>query len=352
MQDNRSFKHIVIGGMQRSGTSLLRAVVGSHTKTSIYQMELPFWTHWSLVHNGKDLSFDKAALILDEILGHFTVTDIAVKFSRELLLKELKALGSKIQVAQIYQVFLEYYRYLHQSEFVGLKTPRNELHADEIFKAFPNTKFLHIIRNPLDQAVSISNAKQKFWGGKQNHFQNIYDWETSVEAAKRNKEKYGQNYMALTYEDLVTNHEQVLPEMCAFLGVDYEPEMILGKGQPGWKGSNSSVEAGPRQGLSSKAIGRYKTALTEKEQGVYHQLLGPLLARYNYCSDDELIPVATGLRLRYSISKTYQKLKWRLAKRLKNGVFFKGIQAVKRMLGMSHKNFLESKKAQAAKSRN
>ena len=36
---NKDFEHIVIGGLQRSGTSLIRAILGSHWK-SFYQWDL------------------------------------------------------------------------------------------------------------------------------------------------------------------------------------------------------------------------------------------------------------------------------------------------------------------------
>lgn len=352
MNSATTFNHIIIGGMQRSGTSLLRAIVGSHSEVGIYQMELPFWTEFHLIHKGKKLSQEKALIVLDEILNHFTVKQIDTKLNRDVLVADVKALGSEVVIEDIYQVFLTHYMDVRQKSFVGLKTPRNEWYADAIFSAFPDTKFLHIIRNPMDQAVSISKAKENIWGGKQNHFANIYDWETSVQAARNNEQKYRDNYLVLTYEELVTNYDEVLPRVCDFLGVNYEPEMIAGKGHPGWKGRNSTVGGEEKYGLSADSIGRYKTMLSENEQQLYKQLLGQALVDFDYLSPEELPNRgAAGLKMRYAFSKAYQSTRWKMARALKNSIFFKSIRGVKRMLGMSHDNFLESKKAKAASGR-
>ncbi|NIO21106.1 MAG: hypothetical protein GTN76_10290, partial [Candidatus Aenigmarchaeota archaeon] len=43
----------------------------------------------------------------------------------------------------------------NQTRYWVEKTPGNEEHADSILERFPNVKFIHIIRNPLENLVSL-----------------------------------------------------------------------------------------------------------------------------------------------------------------------------------------------------
>ena len=60
---------IVIGGAQRSGTSLLRSIVGSHSKVAMFPYDLRLWTYFGARHSGQNLSLEQAESLLRGILS-------------------------------------------------------------------------------------------------------------------------------------------------------------------------------------------------------------------------------------------------------------------------------------------
>ena len=72
---------IFIGGMERSGTSLMRAIIGSHPDVALFEWDLPLWTSIFDRFKKKDLTqVSDLAKLLDEIFSHRKVIacDVAV----------------------------------------------------------------------------------------------------------------------------------------------------------------------------------------------------------------------------------------------------------------------------------
>ena len=93
---------------------------------------------------------------------------------------------------------------------------------EAILRIWPDAKFIHIVRDPRGVALS---AKAFEWGtavyfGISRWASLMDEWDrvTAPMAADR--------LMEIRFEDLVTDHEAVLTDVCAFLGHSYSPEML------------------------------------------------------------------------------------------------------------------------------
>lgn len=311
MAAQHDFQQIIIGGLQRSGTSLLRAILGSHSQIGIYQWDVPLWIEFYPVYGNRKLSKKLAIQMIDELLALDKVRLCDVQFERTYFINRIQSQNKPIYFEHLYLDFLKYYQTKIDAKYIGLKTPFNEFYADDIFKRFPNTKFVHVLRNPLDAATSLKEAKSKWWGGEINYYEHIQNWEYSASKASERLKKYANKYYVLRYEDLIAQPAFKTKEICDFLSVQFEPTMLKMQGQPGWKGNNSSFGKETKTAaFSTSSINRYRTLLVPKVQRQYIQILGNLLDTFDYLPEGEKVKLKRPLayRLNSFRTKNYEQL--------------------------------------------
>jgi len=270
---------VFIGGMERSGTSMFRAVVGSHPDIAFYEWDHKFWFHnfparaheWQRVPNQQLMR-----KMLHDIFSSKKYTGLTHKpdLSRvyNILNKSnLDAIQSYIVFAgKIFDVFMEQYRLLRNRKRWGFKSPWNEFYADIFFELYPNCKFLHIYRNVL----SVSSSMRKIGWMKTEPtsiIRHTLKWNKSIELILSNTKKYPGRYLGINYDHFVLEPEIYTRFICAFLNISYEPQMLGMSGHPGWKGSNSSFETSSTV-ISPKPAQKPVDNLSENEFGIINIL--------------------------------------------------------------------------------
>jgi hypothetical protein len=104
----------------------------------------------------------------------------------------------------------------------GDKTPLYCQELDTIRRVLPEGRFIHIIRDGRDTALSL--RKMWFSPGWEVETQAAY-WRKNVLSARR--AGLGRpDYMEVRYEDLILNTRLALERICAFVGLSYEESML------------------------------------------------------------------------------------------------------------------------------
>lgn len=101
----------------------------------------------------------------------------------------------------------------------GDKTPSYVTEMPLLKRIFPAARFVHIIRDPRDVAVSAHRA----WG--HSRLRVADKWRHLVEAARRDRSRLGDAYIEVHYEDLLADPETVLRRVCDLVERPYLPEM-------------------------------------------------------------------------------------------------------------------------------
>ena len=107
-------------------------------------------------------------------------------------------------------------------QYWGDKTPRYIFDIPWLAEAFPQAKFIHIIRDGRDVASSLIKA-----GWVNNFVKAAYYWQKKVEAgisARKILEK--RRYYELNYEQLVMYPEETVKDLCNWLRLEYVPSML------------------------------------------------------------------------------------------------------------------------------
>jgi hypothetical protein len=169
----------------RSGSTLLRVLLDSHSQIlSPHELHLRYvsvhfdqkWSERSM----KELGLDTRAaehLLWDRVLQ-----------------RELAASGKSI---------------------IADKTPNNVFIVDRLREAWPDARFIFLLRHP----GAIARSRQAYKGDGGDEL--IVRYCEALEAARQTYDGH-----TVRYEDLTTDPERELRRICDFLGVAYEPTML------------------------------------------------------------------------------------------------------------------------------
>lgn len=269
---------IFVGGPNRSGTSLMYAILASHPNISMSQRtDLWRYFHGQFGDLSQPENFERC---LDAMLHYRRLSRLEPDPER--IRREF--LEGEPTYGRLFALF-----HGHKAERVGRprwgdKSLHSELHADQVFEEFPNARFIHIVRDPRDRYASES---RKF---ASNEASATARWLASVWAAKRNVTRYPERYMVVRYEALASRPEETVRRVCHFLGERYEPVMLTMRGAPEHleQGGDSSFEAIEPGEISTRSIGRFPKVLSKKEIAFIQTVVGRQMADFDY----GLYPVA------------------------------------------------------------
>jgi hypothetical protein len=243
---------VIIGGAQRSGTSFLRSILGSHSSLAIFPYDLRLFTRYLGRFGTGLLSPEQVESLVQQIVTDEKAVIVPDAPTRDEVLISLGESGVRpITALTVFDTYLSEYARKRRKNIWGLKTPWNEFFAEIPMDTWTDAVFIHLIRNPLDSAASAIYVDGGSW---------FYDpglhisrWMESSKLAEINKAKYPGRYFAVNYDQLKADPQGSSKELCQQLGLSYEEGMELGLRQPGWSGSNTSFGSQSEQrGLAQK----------------------------------------------------------------------------------------------------
>jgi hypothetical protein len=170
----------------------------------------------------------------------------------------------------------------------GEKTPDYCRKMPVLHRLFPSARFLHIVRDGRDTALSTLRWAAKGKGpGRWSLWQKdplgtcALWWCWQVGAARRDGAALGgETYREVRYEALVADPETELRGICAFLGISYDPRMPRfheGKTRDARGRSAKSAWLGPTPGLRN-----WRTEMGDEDGAVFDALAGELLDKTGY----------------------------------------------------------------------
>ena len=127
------------------------------------------------------------------------------------------------------------------------KTPEHIYFIEDIEGFLPDAKFIHILRNGMDAIASMYEATRSFndlWGGVWDLNHCIERWEYAVLTSHKYVNK--SNHILVKYEELVDNKNLILEDICKFIEIEYDSEMLINYKE---KATNLSLNLPWHQGI-------------------------------------------------------------------------------------------------------
>lgn len=269
---------VYLAGIERSGTSLMYALLASHPKIAMTR-RTNLWTYF---HNryGDLAQGENLERCLEVMRCYKRLRPLGVDW--EGLQREF--LSGEATYPRLFALIEGGYAEKLNKPRWGDKSLNTERYADAIFAAYPGAKIIHMIRDPRDRYAS-ARSRWKRMAGKAGAGTAM--WLTSSNWASRNMQRYPDRYMIVQYERLVAQPEATLGRICEFLGEDYAPQMLTMHGAPKLleNGGNSSYGRREPGVIASDSVARYRRVLSQSEIAfIQSWCRAPMLA-YGYSLD-------------------------------------------------------------------
>ncbi len=318
---------IFLFGAHKSGTTLLKNLFEGHSQLYCIPIEthvFQYMRYWIL---------NKYRFQIPEKIDRTQVINNFINFIKEINVSENKYGGfvakgifdiSRFEqsIASINQndddstVIRKYFKAIHysisgrqleESKRVVEKSVEHAELAGDLYRLFPEAKFIHIIRNPYSNFVSLRKFKSinvgypKIWRMINTLYINYFFLNKNQRNIK--------NYYVIRYEDLVQNPEVEIRKICDFLSIDFEPTLLeptfLGKP---WHGN--SMTGKKFVSISSDGLERWKKEISPMEIEFINKKFSFILDKFGYekftTNKNFWIPAKGENILRYIANRMYK----------------------------------------------
>ena len=283
---------VYIAGLERSGTSLIYALLGSHPSIAMTR-RTNLWTHFYGQYGdlGQPKNFERCLAMMLRYKRIVRLQPDPERVRREFYQGEPS-------YARLFALLESHYAERQGKTRWGDKSLNTERYADLIFDAYPNARIIHMIRDPRDRYASAL----KRWGVSRGGVgAGSAAWLWSLEMAQRNRRRYPDRYMILRYETLVFLPEESMRTICAFIGEPYSPLMLTMSADQRFhdEGGNSSYERVEPGRISTGSVGRFRGVMSRRQIAYMERVLGPQMSAFDYTQDS--LALAGSERLLFSL---------------------------------------------------
>ncbi len=262
-------------GVERSGTSLLRLMLDNHSRIAV-----PFESHFiPLIHRRLsefgDLSrCENASRLLGEIRqDEFVIAGGLIPDAEAVLAHPVRCYRDLIDA-----IFSEHAHREGKLRW-GDKTPAYIEALDVLNGLFPETLFIHIVRDGRDVALSHRRLK---W---QVHLPTIAArWQRQALSAHRFGRLLKGRYLEIRYEALAISPVSVLKQVCTFLEEPYDPAMLDYFQRPAEQVPERATPWHPRlaEPPDASQVESWKRNMSQADRIIFEQIAGGALACFGY----------------------------------------------------------------------
>jgi hypothetical protein len=297
-------KTIFVTGSSRSGTTMMSRILNNHSLIFTFN-ELHFFEQLCEPSKLTEIiSYNDAVKLCDKLIGvqedGYLLYKNKKKYfdSAEQIVKAIPE--NERTPIKIFQNFLEYIVIKNGKQYACEQTPRNALYIGDILANFPDAKIIYMVRDPRSVLLSHKYKwKRKFLGANKitlieairSYF--IYHPYTTSKfwvAAARESVKWQdhKNVMFIRFEDLVENPDKLIKDMCHFLSINFEPQMLE---IPHVGSSLKTDQKTVVTGISNSSKDTWKKGgLTKSEVYICQKICGEYMHQFGYKEENLSIP--------------------------------------------------------------
>ena len=277
---------IIMMGAERSGTTLVMAMLGCHPRIAVPEVVWYYSRFRPYIHTYGDLNVDaNFRTLVEEMVFGLKTPFWGMKVNARTIVDEVIEMLRERSFAGIYCAMHEYFaRQAGDKPRWGEKTPYNVFFIKEILEDFPKAQLIYITRDGRD--TSVDYLESAF--GPTNIFCAADIWKLCWNAASPWREKLpSDQWLDVKYETLVRDPEKTLQGICDFLGEAYDPAMMAFHEADLAKARGATHDHKPLgHPVSDEYIGIYKELLSRRDQRVFAAVAGEQLIEAGYQPDD------------------------------------------------------------------
>jgi len=279
---------IFIVGCPRSGTTKLaailnkRAQIASATETHFFNFVSKQKYDWknftpqdfkNLMEESRILDFIKLAeLESGNLLEQFQQSDDSIK--------ESNLAVEDFYKKRVFNLLIKNYLSKKNKSRICEKTPQHLQNIEEILRLYPQAKIIHMIRDGRDTVNSLLKMP---WRPK-GLLNNARFWSQYIKMGK--KESLRPELITIKYENLMERPQDVLINICNFIGEKFEEGLLDDALEPDnlFSAWESSWKHKSKQELDSSRVNAWTRELSKDDQIVLDWALHKDLLEFGYHS--------------------------------------------------------------------
>jgi hypothetical protein len=199
---------VFLCGFPSSGTDLLKNILNAHPAIFIAG-EFPFLPTLFPKY-GAIVSGDA----VDQLVGDLKRIDVYHNFCNASV--TISPIRQEHSLAELYSRMLS----TDERRWKGNKTPQNTENINKLKILFPQAKFIVIVRDVRDVALSW----QKKWGKNQRLCAS--KWDLRMRRGYQMLQDCQDDYLIVKYESLINDFTNTAKGICAFLGISFHDNLL------------------------------------------------------------------------------------------------------------------------------
>ena len=295
----KNYDILLLTGHRKSGTTMFSNLFDGHKDLVVYPSDLCLlYAYFPYFSNSKLSNKKKLNRILEVIYYDF-LKNVINKFELTKtqfdLNKYIKILKNRIDLNKVSKIdyilkvlFKSYLEIIKPKDFkyFVIKETSVDIYAQEFFKWFPNTKIIHLVRDPRDNYASLkSGSKDKYAKIGENEKKLLASLinraKLDLDFGIINKKLYKNKYKILKYEDLTLNCKKEMKKICNFLKIKYE-DILLKPTVFNIPNSGNNFEGENFINVSSKNVDRWNERISNDEAKIIEFYFSDLMKKYGY----------------------------------------------------------------------
>ncbi len=267
-----------IVGSGRSGSTLLRLMLASHSRIAI---PAETWYLSALLEKfprHRPLQVNEIDAAVAMMTCHDRWPDMGLDAAE---FRQRTTCLSAVRLRDLVEMVYRWHMEAEGKSRWGDKTPVYIEIVPALAAMFDDAKFIHLIRDGRDVAKSF---QRQGWRGPWMHGY-AGEWLRAVELdLELGKTPLNGRILRVRYEDLVLHPRATLRGICSFIDEEFEEQMLTWRGKvaqaiPGWE---KRVHSNLDRDMSPADVGRWKREMTSREVFLAEALMGAQLSHFGY----------------------------------------------------------------------
>jgi hypothetical protein len=309
-------------GVPRSGTTLLRHLLDTHSRIAVCPEISTGRLLWRL--NSIKVIKDRWQSIL--LLNHFysRTEDLSDPIWQCFARHALRPLNFPISTDTWYSLLIDDYLKEKGATIYGEKTPDNTFYVPLLSKAFPESKFIILLRNPFDITLSICEIaiiKLKVPISSKLLLRFAVLVKRGLHDLFIKKTIANKKIIFIQYENLIQQTDDTLDRICQFLGVEFQIEMKQIQQKKKYRRNRDLmklIHGRLDEKLTTDRINRSFKELSPEQITLLHKYLSPEIDYLPYKYSIEKVPLSLKNRIRLVKAKLAFHLRWYMLEEFKN----------------------------------
>jgi hypothetical protein len=273
LSDAREVLPIIVGA-PRSGTTLLRCMLDCHPRLAVMNESVISRVWPDAFRRWNRVRAAPATGAVAVPVAHWWFERQGV--SAEVLREQVERDGAA-DAAGVIRTWWALYARARGKELYGDKAPFHLFDIAALSRVFPESRFLHVIRDGRDSTKAFLDAPF----GPDSLIRAAQLWRSACRTGRRAGRRLGpERYLEVRYERLVADPEGTLRAVCGFLGLEYTPVLLEYPSR-----ADEYITAPHYQNLAlapTTGLRDWRRDMSQQELEVFEAVAGATLDEFGY----------------------------------------------------------------------